>query len=158
MPVVRLFASLLLTSCLAVAQSPTAQKAGPSEAEVGSINALYGEWSQALATRGAEGYASFFVADGSVLPPNAPPVEGRDAIRGWIQKVLDEFTTKDARLSWGPLQVANGLAVRRFTLSGLRVPKKGGEGTRFTNKYLDVLQKQPDGSWKFVCRMWSSNE
>lgn len=135
-----------------------AQNPAPSEGDVAAIDAVYAEWSQALAARGAEGYASFFVADGAVLPPDGQAVEGRDAIRKWIQKVLDESTVKDARLSWGPLRISNGMAVRRFTLSGQRVPKKGGDPTRFNNKYVDVLQKQPDGSWKFVYRMWSSNE
>ena len=139
-------------------QQSTTQKAGSADAEAAAINALYGEWSQAMATRGAEGYASFFVADGSVLPPDGPAIEGRDAIRKWIQKVLDDFSVKEPRLSWGPLQVSGNLAVRRFTLAGLRVPRKGGDPVRFNNKYMDVLQKQADGSWRFVCRMWNSNE
>lgn len=107
----------------------------------------------------AEGYASFFVVDGALLlPPDAAPVEGREAIRKWIEKTLEAYTTKDARLSFGSLRVANGWAIRRFTVAGQRVPKKGAASMRFNNKYLDVLQKQSDGSWKFVYRMWSSNE
>ena len=154
----RSLALILAIGFAGASHEVAAQKPSPSEADVAAINAVYGEWSQAMAARGAEGYASFFVADGAVLPPDGPAIEGREAIRKWIQKVLDESTVKDARLSWGPLLVSNGMAVRRFTLSGQRVRKKGGDPARFNNKYVDVLQKQPDGSWKFVYRMWSSNE
>ncbi len=141
-----------------VLTTAAAQKPESSDSDVAAINAFYGQWSQALATRGADGYVSFFVDDGAVLPPDGPAVEGKEAIRKWIQKSLDEYETKDAKIEFGPLRASNGWAVRRFTLSALRVPKKGGEPKRFNNKYLDVIQKQPDGLWKFVFRMWSSNE
>jgi uncharacterized protein (TIGR02246 family) len=147
----------VLVVCIA-APNVFPQTQPQAETESVAINALYTEWSKATATRGAEGYISFFVADGAVLPPNASPVEGHEAIREWIQKELDTYTVKDARFLPGPLRITNGWAMRRFTISGKRVPKKGGDPVSFNNKYLDVLQKQADGSWKFVCRMWSSNE
>jgi uncharacterized protein (TIGR02246 family) len=158
MLVSRTLAVVLMIGVVSLDQEARAQKPGTSDDEVAAINAFYGKWSEALATRGAEGYASFFVADGAVLPPDGPAIEGRDAIRKWIQKVLDESSVKDARLTWGPLHMTSGMAVRRFTLSGQRVPKAGGDPVRFNNKYVDVIQKQADGSWKFILRMWSNNE
>jgi uncharacterized protein (TIGR02246 family) len=134
-----------------VAQTPSA------DSDTSAINSLYGEWAKATATRGAEGYVSYFVADAVVLPPNAPAVEGQDAIRQWIQKELAEWSTKDARFIPGPMQVSNGWAIRRFGIAGKRVPENGGPTIEFDNKYLDVLRKQSDGSWRFVSRMWSSN-
>jgi uncharacterized protein (TIGR02246 family) len=149
----------ILGSILAGASQQAAQQPQPNpDADTAAVQALYRQWSEALATRGAEGYVSFFAADGAVLPPDGPAIEGRDAIRQWIQKVLDESTTKDVRLIPGPMQVANGWATWRFTLSGRRVFKKGGAPVPFNNKYLDVLRKQQDGSWKFVYRMWNSND
>jgi uncharacterized protein (TIGR02246 family) len=138
---------------VALAQTPAT-----TDPEVAAINAMYSEWNKATAARGADGYVSFFVADAAVLPPNGPSVEGQEAIRKWIQKELDEYTIKGGRIIFGPLRVSNGWAVRRFTIMGQRVSKKGGDPVQFNNKYLDVLQKQGDGSWKFVHRMWSSNE
>jgi uncharacterized protein (TIGR02246 family) len=153
---------MLLLAASSPAQEPpqqeTAKQAPPAGAEDNAaIFAFYGEWSQALATRGAEGYASFFTEDGAVLPPGAPPVEGREAIRQWMQTMLDTYATEDGKLLPGPLRAANGWAVWRFTLTGKRVPKKGGEAVPFHSKYLDVLRQQPDGSWKFVYRMWNDN-
>jgi uncharacterized protein (TIGR02246 family) len=157
----RVFRLVVLAPALLVALcgadfSIRAQK--PSESEEASINALYREWSQATAARGGDGYASFFVPDGAVLPPGEPAVEGTKAIRDWIQKSLDQFTIKDPVLSFGEMRVSGGWATRRFTMTGSRVPRNGAAPVRFTNKYLDVLQKQPDGNWRFVYRSYSSNE
>ena len=133
-------------------------EAAAQQAEIAAINRFYAEWNEALVKRGAEGYVSFFAENGAVLPPDGPGYEGKAAIRGWIQKTLDEFTTRDVRLVPGAMTVAGGMATWRFTISGERVPKNGGSPVRFNNKYLDVLQKQPDGSWKFLYRMWSNTE
>lgn len=156
MTALRVLALILFASCVTVG-SANGQTPAQPDPETAAINALYGEWIKATATRGADGYVSFFVADGAVLPPGMPAVEGKDAIRQWIQKELEEFKLEDGRFVPGPLKIANGWAVRRFSISGKRVPKKGGEAVQVDNKYMDVLQKQADGSWKFVYRMWSSN-
>lgn len=156
MTALRVLALILLASCITVGLA-NGQTTAQSDSETAAINALYGEWIKAMATRGAEGYVSFFAADGAVLPPGMPALEGKDAIRQWIQKELEDFTLEGGKFVPGPLKVSNGWAVRRFSISGKRVPKKGGEPVQVDNKYMDVLQKQADGSWKFVYRMWSSN-
>jgi ketosteroid isomerase-like protein len=154
----RRLALLTLALCLTGAvNSSDAQAQASGDPDTAAINALYGEWAKATATRGAEGYVSYFATNAVVLPPNAPAVEGQDAIRQWIQKELTEWFTRDARFIPGPMQVSNGWAMRRFGITGKRVSKNGGATTEFDNKYLDILQKQSDGSWKFVSRMWSSN-
>lgn len=158
MKILFLAAFVLLMTLNGTSRQTNATRSGSSEAEVAAITRFYGAWSEALATRGAEGYVSFFLENGAVLPPDGPAVEGKDAIRSWIQKTLDDFTTRDTRLVPGAMTVSDGMATWRFTISGERVPKKGGNPVRFSNKYLDVLKKQPDGSWKFLYRMWSNNE
>lgn len=136
---------------------PSLLIAAPQNEEA-AINALYREWSQATASRGAQAYIEYFVEDGAILPPDSPAAEGRQAIYKWIEKSLHDYTVKDVKMTFAPLRIAEGWATRRFTITGLRVPKQGGEPIRFHSKYLDVLQKQADGSWKFVYRMWSNNE
>ena len=153
----RLLVLILFASCITVGLA-NGQTTAQSDPDTAAINALYGEWIKATATRGAEGYVSFFVADAAVLPPGMPAVEGKDGIRQWIQKELDEFTLQDGRFVPGALKVGNGWAIRRFSIAGKRVPKKGGESVQVDNKYMDVLQKQSDGSWRFVYRMWNSNQ
>lgn len=49
---------ILLISIAASSQQTSAQRSITPETDEASIDALYREWSQATATRGAEGYAS----------------------------------------------------------------------------------------------------
>jgi ketosteroid isomerase-like protein len=154
MSTLRLLLFSLVICSVVVAQKPT-----QTDTDTAAINSLYRDWSKATAERGAEGYISFWVADGAaVLPPDAPAIEGKEAIRQWIQKSLDEYTVKVTSFVPGSMSVANGWATNRFTMSGERIPKRGGQPVKFNYKYLDVLQKQTDGSWKFVYRMWNNNE
>jgi uncharacterized protein (TIGR02246 family) len=129
------------------------------ETGVRSIKAFYKEWSRAAMEAGAQGYASYFAEDAVLLPPDAPPVAGRAAIRDWQQKSQDHATyrTVPEAVSEDEVRVAGGQAVHRTTLRGRRVPKAGGEGEPFEAKYLDVLRRKADGSWEFTHRMWSDN-
>jgi uncharacterized protein (TIGR02246 family) len=154
----QIFIFVLAFCLVAGSQKIIAQKPAQTDAETAVINKLYADWSKATAERGAGGYVSFWADDGTLLPPDAPAVEGKDAIRQWIQKVLDETDTKITGFVPGALRVANGWATFRFSMSGERAPKKGGAAVKFNYKYLDVLQKQADGSWKFVYRIWNANE
>ena len=158
MNISRMFILTLGMCLICASERVAAQEPTQTDKDSIAINALYRDWVKATSERGADGYVSYWVADGAVLPPNAPAVEGKNSIRQWIQKVLEDHSTKITNFIPGSLRVANGLATRRFTMLGERVPKKGGEPVKFNYKYLDVLQKQVDGSWKFVYRMWSSNE
>ena len=109
-----------------------------------AVRAFYGDWSQATATRGAEGYASFFADDAVLLPPNAAPVSGRAAIRDWQERSQKDATyrAQPEGVSEDELQVSGGFVIYRSTLKGQRVPKAGGEPEPFENKYFDVLRRK----------------
>ena len=139
--------------------SPGMLKTRAATSPQDAVKAFYSDWSQATATRGAEGYASFFADDAVLLPPNAAPVSGRAAIRDW-QKRSQKDATYRARpegISEDELQVSGGFVIYRSTLKGQRVPKAGGEPEPFENKYFDVLRRKTDGGYEFIRRMWSSN-
>jgi uncharacterized protein (TIGR02246 family) len=139
--------------------SPGMLKSKPATSPQDAIKALYRDWSKAAFERGAEGYASFFAEDATLLPPEAPPVSGRAAIRDWQERSQREasYRTVPESVSEDELRVAGDSAIYRSTLKGKRVPKAGGDGAPFEAKYFDVLRRKPDGAWEFSHRMWSSN-
>ena len=77
--------------------SPGMLKTRAATSPQDAVKAFYGDWSQATATRGAEGYASFFAEDAVLLPPNAAPVSGRAAIRDWQERSQKDATYARAR-------------------------------------------------------------
>jgi uncharacterized protein (TIGR02246 family) len=124
-----------------------------------AVKAFYRDWSEAAASRGAAGYASFFAEDAVLLPPNSAPVSGREAIRAWREKEIQEAShrTVPESESEDELSVSGGFVVYRSTLKGTRSPAAGGAAQPFESKYFDLLRRKPDGSYELARRMWSSN-
>jgi uncharacterized protein (TIGR02246 family) len=105
----------------------------------------------------ADQIAEVYAEDGSLLAPNLPPQKGRDAIRSFWGGFLDAYTVRfevasDTIEGRGDLAYSQGHY--RFTA----VPKaKGVPGIADEGKFLEILRKQRDGSWKYVVDMYSSN-
>lgn len=125
-----------------------------------AIDAFYKEWMGAVVVKGPVAYASFYAPNGQVLPPNEPPVSGRDAIAEWFERTQREavYIVKPEAIQMDEIRFLNpGWAVYRSTLRGQRVPKAGGDPAPFETKYFDLVQLNEEGRWQVVYRMWSDN-
>lgn len=104
---------------------PSAQIQGDRAA----IDAFYQAWMGA-AGQGPTAYASYYATDGQVLPPNAAPVIGREAIAGWLGRSQSEsaYAVKPEGVHVDEIRfLAPGWVVYRSTLRGRRLPKAGGD-------------------------------
>jgi len=54
------------------------------------------------------------------------------------------------------LQVFGDWAVFRGVLVGTVTPKGGGEPMPLANKFVNVLRRESDGSWKHVWDVWNA--
>ena len=101
--------------------------------------------------------AAAYADDAALLAPNLPPQKGHDAIKAFWGGLLDAYTVRfevasDTIEGRGDLAYSQGHY--RFTA----VPKaKGIPGVADEGKFIEILKKQPDGSWRYVVDMWSSN-
>ena len=123
------------------------------------LGQFYADWSEATIHDGPAGYASYFAPDGMILPPEAPPVTGHEAIAEWLRRTLAEsaYITRPDAVVVDDLHILRGWAVQRSSVHGHRIPKAGGDPVPFEAKYLDVLRRNDQGRWEFVYRMWSRN-
>jgi len=134
-----------------------ARAQGPADSV--SVTAFYAEWSGS-ARPSPEAYASFYAADGVVLPPNASPAVGRAAIAEWMRQAQSgtPYTTRPESITVDQMRfLPPRWALHRSTLRGQRIPKAGGEPTPFETKYVDLLHRTEAGRWEVVYRMWSDN-
>jgi ketosteroid isomerase-like protein len=98
-----------------------------------------------------------YANNAALLPPNLPPQKGRAAIKSFWGGFLSAYTVRfelgsDALEGRGDL--AYNMGHYRFTA----VPKaKSDPGVADEGKFLEILKKQPDGSWKYLVDMYSSN-
>jgi ketosteroid isomerase-like protein/quercetin dioxygenase-like cupin family protein len=123
------------------------------------VRAFYQDFRQAAAASGSGDYASFFAEDALLLPPNAPPVSGRAAIREWQQSAGAEANDGGTPSSAAEdeLQMSGAFVIYRSTVKGQRTARSGAAAEPFETKYFDVLRRKPDGGYEIVRRMWSSN-
>jgi ketosteroid isomerase-like protein len=128
-------------------------------ADSASVTAFYGAWFGSL-RQGAETYATFYAADGMVLPPNAAPAVGRAAIAEWLRQsqTTVPYSVRPEGISVDEMRFLTATWVLyRSTLRGQRIPKSGGDPVAFETKYVDVLRRNETGRWEVAYRMWSDN-
>jgi uncharacterized protein (TIGR02246 family) len=125
-----------------------------TDADRTEIRAVVDSFTTALRNNDFTTAASWYAENGVIMPPNAPAVEGRAG----IQKALEGFGRVSA-VSQPVVEVegVGDLAYARvnydatFTPAGMTAPitDKG--------KVLIVLRKQPDGKWRTIRGMHSSD-
>ena len=105
----------------------------------------------------ADGVAAAYADDAALLAPNLPPQKGHDAIKAFWGGLLDAYTVRFEVVS-DTIEGRGDLAYNQGHYRFTAVPKaKGVPGVADEGKFLEILKKQPDGSWKYVIDMYSSN-
>jgi uncharacterized protein (TIGR02246 family) len=118
------------------------------------IRDLYAANVAALEAGDVEALAGFYTEDAIQLPPNRAPVVGRKAIRSTLKRELAGIRV-EASVEIEELVVTGSWVYARGTYrtavpSGSDDSKSVAEGS-----WLDILERQGDGSWKILRSTWS---
>ena len=102
--------------------------------------------------RDFEAVANVYTEDARIFPPGSPPVEGKEAIRGFWAAAAEQMGVSAVQLTTVDLEERGDMAIEegRFVLSG-------EAGTLDSGKYIVVWKRQPDGEWKWHRDIWNSN-
>jgi uncharacterized protein (TIGR02246 family) len=148
-----------LSACAPQAEQqaePVVGESTSTEADVGVIKGVNGDLINAFNAGDASAAVALVMDDAVDLPPNRPAVIGREAIRSFVQSDFDTFTMNFAD-EIVEVEVAGDLAVIWSNYTVTLTPKDDGEPIENTGKWLKVLKRQPDGSWKFSRNIWNSD-
>jgi ketosteroid isomerase-like protein len=128
-----------------------------SEADLAGIRAADSAFAEAANVGNLDGIVAVYAKNAALLPPNLPPQKGQAAIRSFWGGFFQAYTVRfeiGSDMVEGRGDLAYNLGHYRFTA----VPKaKSGPGVADEGKFVEILKKQPDGSWKYVVDMYSSN-
>ena len=127
------------------------------EAERVAILEIWPQYSSSLNSGDIDSWMSLWTEDGVQMPPNEPAVSGRDQIRARNKAVLDQFIFDMRSINNEEVSVAGDWAFARGTYSATLTPKEGSETISIDGKYMTILQKQSDGSWKIHRDIFNSN-
>lgn len=127
-----------------------------AESDVAAINKIFDLYAKGVNTGDAALWGSLWDDKGIQMPPDAPAVLGKAQIRAGAESRFPQFNTQIA-IANEETWVFGNLAFSRGTFTRSRTPKAGGETTLYNGKYLTILKKQPDGSWKIFRDIFNSN-
>lgn len=152
--------ALALAGCSPAPAERSPQAGGApalAAADIAAIRATDSVFVSAANAGNAAGVAATYLPDAHLLPPNAPPVEGREAIQKFWGGFLDAYRISFA-VSADEIEGRGDLAYARghYTLDA--TPKaEGPPPFREEGKFVEVLRRQSDGTWGYAIDMYSSN-
>ena len=145
-----IFLALSLLSCIASAAADT-------KAIEQTLRDLDDQWSTAAGAKDLEKTVSFYSADAIVMPPNAPAVTTKEAIRKVWQDLLG---APGLVIKWRTTKVEVATSGDLACLSGtyeLTMNDPSGRPINDQGKYVVVWEKQSDGKWKCGTDIWNSD-
>lgn len=100
-----------------------------------------------------DSWGTTIAPDAIFFPPNQEPVVGREAIVAWGKSFpkLTSFTATFPEISgYKDLACASGpYSLTATAANGLSIVDRGS--------HVDILKKQPDGTWLYSRAIWHSN-
>ena len=136
--------------------SPSEKPSGTQPTER-TLRDLDDQWAKAAAAKDVEQTIAYYSDDAIVFPPNATSAETKETIRNGWKEML---TSPGFVISWQPTRVEVGKSGEMAWVSGtyeLTMNDASGKPINDRGKYLEVWEKQTDGSWKCAADMWNSN-
>jgi len=148
---------ILLVLTLSLAATHLGCQAGSSEADVQTLSQLQSQVDSAIIAGDTERYLTLITEDAVLMPPNGPPVSGREAIGSWNGAISRQFRIQEYRSVDDEVVVTGDWAFRRASIDWTVAPLDGGRPVRDSGKYIIIYRRQNDRSWRVARDMWSSN-
>ncbi len=138
------------------AETPAIAAALSAE-DTAAIRAIDVEWARAATAGEAEALTALYAPDATVLPPMSVLLQGEAAKKYWADFAKDFSGTSE--LTATAIEGRGDLAVVVGEYRSTPAPKKAGAKAlpAEEGKYLEVLEKQADGSWKIKYDIWNAN-
>ncbi len=147
-------AAVLLALAVACGGAENGADADAARAE---IERMGHQWEEAANTAQVERLLDVYAPDAVILPPGGPLIEGSQTIRELFRQEFERFDTKIA-FTTQAIEVDGDLAYRRGRYVWRGTPRGSAEAFETTNKFLEVWERQSDGSWKIAVDMWNAAE
>lgn len=157
---------LAVTACQSAPKAETesmgsAPPAAPAEfsaADEAAIREADQAWAKATSAGDAAAITAFYASDAVLMPPGSPAIKGSEEI-GKFFTSMTSAVSGPFELTTTAVQGNGDLALSTGEYTATLTPKqKGAKPLPVEHgKYLGVMKKQPDGSWKLIYDIWNAN-
>lgn len=126
--------------------------------DVAQVYRLWNEYAAAATEGDIERWISLWIDDGIQMLPCAPSRIGKAQIRRGMQRLFDLFDTRKMVIQPEEVRILGDRAYSHGSYELEMAPKQGGEPRNCSGRFLDILEKQADGSWKIAidCHNYST--
>jgi uncharacterized protein (TIGR02246 family) len=121
-----------------------------------AINEIFDQYASTLGAGDIDSWISLWIDDGIQMPPDVPSNIGKEKIREYNRKTLDLFQFK-MTVNTEEVRETSDWGFARGTYTFELTPKGEGEIIKGSGKFLTVLEKQDDGSWKIARDIFNFN-
>ena len=146
------------TESMGAGSPPAAVPAGLSAEDEKAVRDADEAWATAATAGDAAALTGFYAADAVLMPPGSPAVRGTDEIKKFFTGMTEAFSTP-FELKTSAVEGRGDLAISTGEYKATLTPRKKGAKPLPTEegKYVGVMKKQADGSWKLIYDIWNSN-
>ena len=142
--------TFLVAHCQAAADAPT------NAQDVTAVKSLFEKHIAALSAGDAAAVTVLYADNAVMMPPDRGAMTGKEAIRWGLRLAFGLYS---AKVTGATIEVEAGgdWAYARRTYTMTLTAKTGGEQMEIVANWLDILKRQPDGSWKIYLEMLNSD-
>jgi uncharacterized protein (TIGR02246 family) len=105
----------------------------------------------------ADRCAAVWAADGVLMPPHHPSVQGHQAIVEYFRNLFSRSRFRFTFTS-SHIDLAGDIATERVAYSAIIWLGDDAPPTEDAGKGLHVYRRQPNGSWKLTYDIWNSDQ
>jgi uncharacterized protein (TIGR02246 family) len=130
-------------------QDALMSKNEPTEVDrhVEEIRRMRRRWVDVVNAGDAERYSQLMTQDAVWIPPGQPPVQGREAIREWLEPLFSRYKYRFA-LRGSRVQLAGDWAVERGDFASRLTRKAGGDAQSRRGTYIVLWRQNESGEWR----------
>ena len=150
--------SLFLSGCIVLLSFTFAGTAAAADTKIEqALRDLDAKWSAAAGAKDVDKTVSYYAESAVVMPPNASAATTKESIRSAWKEML---TTPGAAIRWKATKVEVAKSGDLAYVSGTyeeTMTDASGKSVKDHGKYVEVWEKQADGTWKVVADIWNSD-
>ena len=152
----KLFFAILIVHMIILCQACNTNKEGESS-DIADIKSMSAARAKAFNEGNAAGIADYFTEAGVLMAPGSPAAVGRTAVQEYYGSIFDQYATV-LESGYEEVKVSGDLAYGRGFAKVKLIPHVGGDTLVSTAKYINILERQPNGSWLTTHDIWNGNE
>jgi uncharacterized protein (TIGR02246 family) len=125
--------------------------------DITAIKQLAEDWRSGWLAGDVDFVISLYAEDPVLMPSGQPAIFGKENIRPLYKAVMGEVDLK-SQYKVMDVEVSGDLGCFWCSYTLTATPKTGGDSLEVTGKYMCIVKRQDDGSWKISKLMDNSDQ